>query len=668
MRFSIKNLGDKLTVALAYMLLVEIAVALALAINFMYDYHFFTSDSSIYPIQKAMSLKTEKDHGQVDEYITLYIKNMLLQAEKKELSEQEHASFSSLSEKFDKTNTNLVFVAEIDDGGLIIKNDDAPDDYCYSKQVPLNVYIEGKGIITGSVKIFIRGADSMTVEDGYCIALKMISVAHSIRYLFFVVLFALICAAAFLLGLLMSSIGNGSDLKSRKENMFFIDRIPFDLLTVIVTALVTFIVMMIVLTSAADIKEDSIVLWNAVILLLTFVISLILLVYCITLAARIKIGDLLQNTLIYRAISKIRTRKDTEDNGSFKVPILGKALITIGSVMTVELLFIFYYVYKYKTCISNNLNEFKFMPFAFIQLSVLFVLSALFFLIVFNLNRVRESGQKLALGDFENVADSHIMFGDFKAINDDLIKIKDDMIAALQEKSKSQEMRNELITNISHDIKTPLTSIVNYADIISSGKCSENEVKSYSDIITKQSSKLSDLLFNLIEVSKISTGSVNVEFDAVNVQVFLLQTVEEFSPKFSEKNISVETDMPEKDVYILADGMKLWRVFENLFSNIIKYAMPGTRVYLDVIDYYGKIDIVLRNISEKPISSSPEELLMRFKRDDGSRHTEGNGLGLSIAKSFTEVQSGKFEIAVDGDLFKTIVTFDSCQPENEEKV
>lgn len=648
------------------MLLIEIAVSLALAINFMYDYHFFTSDSSIYPIQKAMSLKTEKDQGQIEEYITIYIKNMLAQAEKKELSEQEQASFVSLSEKFNKNNTNLVFTAKIDDGGLIIQNDNTPDDYCYSRTIPLNAYIEGKGIITGSVRIYVRGADSMTVQDGYCIALKMISLAHSIRYLFFVVLFVLVCAAAFLLGLLMSSIGNGSDLKEKKENLFFIDRIPFDLLTVLALALITFIVMMIVLTSAADIKEDSIVLWNAVILILTFVISLILLVYCISLATRIKIGNLLQNTLVYRAISRVKEGSKTEDIGSFKVPILGKALITIGAVMLFELASIFYYVYKFKTCISGNLNDFKFLPFAFIQLTVLFVLSALFFLIVFNLNRVRESGKNLALGDFDSVADSHIMFGDFKAINDDLIKIKDDMIVALQEKSKSQEMRNELITNISHDIKTPLTSIVNYADIISSGKCDENEVKSYSEIITKQSSKLSDLLFNLIEVSKISTGTASVEFDAVNVQVFLMQTIEEFSIKFSEKNLTIETNMPEEDIYILADGLKLWRVFENLLSNIIKYAMPGTRVYLDVIDYYGKIDITLRNISANPISSSPDELLMRFKRDDGSRHTEGNGLGLSIAKSFTEVQNGTFEISVDGDLFKTTITFDRYNPQPEE--
>lgn len=656
----IKSLADKITAAVVYMLLIEIAVSLALAINFMYDYHFFTEDSSIYPVQKGMALKVDKEFSQIEDYITLYLKDYLKDETGNELTEQEKASFSNLTHKYKADNTNLVFSAETEDGQINVSNNKIPgkNEFCFSKHKPFSVYVEGKGVIQGSVQIFVLSKGNMKANDGYRLSLNLINAAHKIRYLFFVLLFIIIVVAVVLLGLLMASIGNNTDVKTQKERLYFIDRVPFDLLSIIVAGLIAFIIGMVLLTSAADIKEVSIVLWNVVILILMFVISVIMLAYCITLATRIKIGNLMQNTVVYIIISKIRKKNSKENEGSFRLPILGKALISIGIIMLVELLSIFYFVYKYKTCISGRLEDFKFLYFAFSQLAVLFMLGALFFMIVSNLNRVRESGKKIASGDFDGVADSHIMFGDFKAINDDLITIKDDMIQALKEKTKSQEMRNELITNISHDIKTPLTSIINYADIISSGKCTEEEVKSYSEILTKQSSKLSDLLFNLIEVSKISTGAVKVEFGEINVQLFLSQTIEEFSMRFNEKNLTVESIMPEEEVFIMADGMKLWRVFENLFSNIVKYAMPGTRIYINVVSSDEKVIIMLKNISEKPVLSTPDELLLRFKRDDSSRHTEGNGLGLSIAKSFIEVQNGKFEISVDGDLFKTEITFD----------
>ena len=653
----LKTLADKLTVAFIYLLVVEIAVSLALAINFMYDYHFFTADSNVYPMQKVMGLKTEKEYNQLEEFISLYLKKEVSEQNGESLSKEEQASYENFSRKYSVDNTNLVFIANLENGAYNVKNDEKPQDFCFSNQKPLNLYVENIGVLNGTIQIFVRSEKSMNVQDGYSLALEMINFAHSVRYLIFVLLFIVMCTAVFLLGVLMSSVGSSKE----KKYYYFIDRIPFDLLSIIAAALIAFVIIMIILTSAADIKEESIVLWNAVILILTFVNSFILLVYCLTLAARIKKGHIFQNTIVYKIISKVRKKKNIENDGYFKVPILGKALIITGLVMLLELVLIFVFVYKYKTCLSGRLEDFKFLTFAFSQVAVLFVLGALFLMIVINLSRVRESGKKIASGDFDGVIDSHIMFGDFKAINDDLITIKDDMIQALEDKNKSQEMRNELITNISHDIKTPLTSIVNYADIISSGKCDPEEIKSYSDIITKQSSKLNDLLFNLIEVSKISSGAVTVNYDSVNVKLFLSQTLEEFTFKFNEKNLTVEQNMPEEDIYINADGMKLWRVFENLFSNIVKYAMPNSRVHLDVECRNKKVFITLRNISEKPISSTSDELLVRFKRDDGSRHTEGNGLGLSIAKSFVEIQQGTFEIFVDAELFKTVITFNELE-------
>lgn len=227
-------------------------------------------------------------------------------------------------------------------------------------------------------------------------------------------------------------------------------------------------------------------------------------------------------------------------------------------------------------------------------------------------------------------------------------------------------MRSELIANISHDIKTPLTSIINYTDIIRSGKCSEAELNEYYEIINKQSKRLTNLLQNLIDVSQITTGSVKINLDSLNLGIFISQILDDFGSKLEEKNLTFEDHIPQEDIYITADVQKLWRIFENLLSNISKYAMPNTRVYLNVMEIEdSKVKIELKNISEKKIESTPEELLERFARGDSARNTDGNGLGLSIIQSLTELQGGKFEIAVDGDLFKAILIFDKAEIDAE---
>ena len=653
MRYMIKSLTDKLTVAFVYLLLVEIAVSLVLAIGFMFDFGFYSENSDTIPLQNAMSKKSESEYEKIEDYISLSLKSNKDESELEELAR--------LEKKYDKADSNIVFFASCDDGRTITNRQDllqvSDSKFCYTKNKTFNVYIDAGQTISGTLEFNVL--KDMTAKDGYKLAAGLINAAKALRYAIFVLLFVLICIAIFLLGLLMASIGKNSKTEDKEKHMLFVDKIPFDVLSFLVVAIIAFIITMILLTSAADVRETNIVLWNSVVLVLSFVISVILLIYCITLATRIKVGHVYRNTLVYRAIAKIRKKKGVNNEGYFRVPFLGKAILTIGIVMFLNIIVILFFGYQYELGKNGLAKDFPFLPFALIQIVSAVVLGASFFMIFFNLNHVRESGKKIADKDFDNVIDSHLMFGDFKAINDDLISIKDNMINALEEKSKSQEMRNELITNISHDIKTPLTSIINYTDIIGSGKCSQEDVKSYAEIINKQSTKLNELLRNLIEVSRISTGIIEVSLDAINVELFISQTVDEFSFKFSEKNLMIETHMPEGDTYINADGFKLWRVFENLFSNICKYAMPDSQVHLDVENNDGKTVISIRNISEKPITSTAEELLMRFKREDSSRHTEGNGLGLSIAKSFVEVQGGKFDIAVDGDLFKSTIIFDT---------
>lgn len=658
MRYMIKSLTDKLTVAFVYLLLVEIAVALVLAIGFMFDFGFYSENSDTIPIQNAMSKKSESEYEKIEDYIALTVKSFR--------DKNKDDALLQLEEDYSKENTNIVFFASCNDGRDITNRPELKetqkDAFCYTKNKTFNVYIEDGETIGGTLSFNVL--KDMTAKDGYRLAANLINAAMAVRYAIFVLLFVLICISIFLLGLLMASIGKSSKTEDKEKHMLFIDKIPFDILSFLVVAIIAFIITMILLTSAADVRETNIVLWNSVVLVLSFVISVILLIYCITLATRIKVGHVYKNTLVYRTIARIRKKKGVGDEGYFRVPFLGKAMLTIAIVMFLNIIVIIYFGYQYETAKNGLAKDFPFLTFALIQIVSAVVLGASFFMIFFNLNHVRESGKKIADKDFDNVIDSHLMFGDFKAINDDLISIKDNMINALEEKNKSQEMRNELITNISHDIKTPLTSIINYTDIIGSGKCSQEDVKSYAEIINKQSTKLSELLRNLIEVSRISTGVIEVDLDAINVELFITQTIDEFSFKFSEKNLIIESKMPTEEIFINADGMKLWRVFENLFSNICKYAMPDTHVFLAVENNDGKTVISIKNISEKPIISTADELLMRFKREDSSRHTEGNGLGLSIAKSFVEVQGGQFEISVDGNLFKSTITFDTLDMES----
>lgn len=656
MKLKLKTLTDKVTVAIAYILTVAIAVCLALAINFMYDYRFYSPDYQVYPTQKAMSMKTEGEYEFIKEYV------IYSQMSQMGLSLEDNSVYRSLEQRYDPANSNIVFVVTDGQGHVLLQNDENYNgkDYYFRQTKPFTVISQNGKTVSGSISVYVRS--DMNKMDDFKLTVMLIHFATAVRYVIFAVLFVLICVAVFLLGLLMFSVEGAGDEKKGKRRLY-LDRIPFDVLTLMVFLLLAVAIVLVLLTSVAGIKETNIVLWNAVILLVEFFISVILLFYCLSIASRAKSGKVFQNTLVYKVYARIRNKRGKPLGKGVKIPFIAKGLIIIGSAMLADLAAIFYFVYQYKTCETGMLEDFNFLFFAFLQLAIVVILGATFFLIIFNLNAIRESGKRIANRDFEQVADSHIMFGDFKAINDDLIAIKDEMINALEEKNKSQELRNELIANVSHDIKTPLTSIINYADIIGSGKCTQEDIESYTDIIKTQSERLKDLLRSLIDVSRISAGAIKVEPTETDINLFVAQTLEEFAFRFEETKLRIETAYPDTDVTIMADSTMLWRVFENLFGNICKYAMPETRVFVDVKREDGKVYVSIKNISRTPITVPTEELLIRFKQNDSSRHTEGHGLGLSIAQSFTELQGGTFEVIVDGDVFKTVMTFDEVEEE-----
>ena len=247
------------------------------------------------------------------------------------------------------------------------------------------------------------------------------------------------------------------------------------------------------------------------------------------------------------------------------------------------------------------------------------------------------------------------------AVND----LGDGLRHALQEQMKSERMKADLITNVSHDLKTPLTSIINYVDLLKREELHNEKANEYLEVLDQKSQRLKQLTEDLVEASRASSGNVVLDIRRIDVKELLMQTSGEFVERFEARGLQLIENFPQNPQYVDADGRRLWRIIENLFRNVEKYAMPHTRVYLDLINDGDRVAFSLKNISENPLNISPEELTERFTRGDESRSTEGSGLGLSIAKDLTEIQQGTFEIYLDGDLFKVTVSF-PCASETTE--
>lgn len=291
----------------------------------------------------------------------------------------------------------------------------------------------------------------------------------------------------------------------------------------------------------------------------------------------------------------------------------------------------------------------------------------LFLYVVSMVHTLRTAARQMADGDLTSHVDTSHMRSICKEHAEDLNHIADGMAIAVEERLKSERMKTELITNVSHDIKTPLTSIINYASLISAEPSENEKITEYAKVLVRQSDRLKRLIEDLVEASKASTGNLEVHLAPCDAGVFIEQASGEYEEKLEKAGLTLVTSKPEQEVRIMADGRRMWRVFDNLMNNICKYAQSGTRVYLMLELVDGQAVVSFKNISKDPLNISAEELMERFVRGDASRNTEGNGLGLSIARSMTELQGGRMTLSVDGDLFKAMLSF-PILAENEIKV
>lgn len=481
--------------------------------------------------------------------------------------------------------------------------------------------------------------ETLAKPDRYAFAAKAVHLLYNLRYTVYVIM-----ALAFVLGLisfvtLMSVTGRRPDSTELHQGPLY--GIPADLLTLILGT--GWLLMGMAAMSMMDSTPgDPAYMMLAGMVLL--VMENTFLGYCMSIAARVKGKTLWKNTIIYKCLRLLKRICVGIGHLLLAFPVIWKVVLGVGILSFLEFWGIMAFSYD-----IGNLVAFWFFEKVLI-LPIVFYGALM-------IKKLQKGSAALAEGDLSSQIDTRNMRGDFKKQGEDLNSIASGMSLAVEKQLKSERMKTELITNVSHDIKTPLTSIINYADLIGKESCENEKITEYAEVLVRQSARLKRLIEDLVEASKASTGNLEVNLVPCDAAVFLTQAGGEYEEKLKASNLTLVTGQPETEIHILADGRRMWRVFDNLMNNICKYAQPGTRVYLTLEKMGNKAVIIFKNTSRDALNISEEELMERFVRGDRSRNTEGNGLGLSIARSLTELQKGTLTIKIDGDLFKAILEF-----------
>ena len=458
--------------------------------------------------------------------------------------------------------------------------------------------------------------ENMTADDSLRQEYQLLSWAVSHRVLLIVLAALGVVGMLAMFVFLMYAAGHAAGHEGIHLNWF--DRIPLDVLTLLYLLPLLFGVRLLNLISFPSDTGSMLVLQAALVAAYLICGLSLLLSYASTLASRIKAGTWYQNTVIWRVLTFLwrvlcrlgRTVRYLCRN----LPLYWRSALVWAGLCFIELIFI-----MLTGCTGS---------FFVWWLIGRVLLTAPLILAVINMKKLRDGGERLASGDLTSQIDTSRMFWVFKQHADDLNAIGTGMQKAVEQQTRAERLKTELITNVSHDIKTPLTSIVNYVDLLKKEQIEPESARAYLDVLERP-----------------------------DVNVLLGQVMGEYESRLEAGQLEPVVQTDPSGPKILADGRLLWRVFDNLLSNICKYAMPGTRVYLSSSVNGGKVTICFKNISRYPLNISADELMERFVRGDSSRSTEGSGLGLSIAQSLTGLQGGAFALTIDGDLFKAAVTF-----------
>ena len=512
-------------------------------------------------------------------------------------------------------------------------------EYLYTKSAFEYIHVDNKpaddpfemGDSEYTVRMYVDS--DLTFADELAAVSRAVHIMYSLRFAVYVILAcaALLALACFIYLMLASGHRAGVEGVSKGG----LTCVPFDALTVMVFLLAVLSLFIVIECSYG--AEETLII-AAVVGSFDLVVAI---AYFMTIAARVKLGggELWRNTVIWRLIKLICKL-------ICAIPVVWKTSLACALVGLASLVFL----------VINPSGIVRFALW-FIGCSVLFP-SLIYIATV--LRRLLGATDALARGDLSHQTDTALMFGDMKRAGDNLNNIATGMTVAVEQRIKSERLKTELITNVSHDIKTPLTTIINYSDLICREQIDNENVKEYSEELHRQSERLKKLIEDLIEASKASTGNIEVHSAPCEIGVMLAQTAGEYKQRLEENDLALVVRSPEEPLTIMADGRLLWRVLDNLLGNACKYSQKGTRVYLTLMRDGNDAVVAVKNTSGYELNVDADELMERFVRGDRSRSTGGSGLGLSIARSLTELQDGKMQLTVDGDLFKVVLRFPLC--------
>ena len=473
--------------------------------------------------------------------------------------------------------------------------------------------------------------------------LQMLEMLHPWRYELIGAAVASFLLAVLLFVFLMAAAGHHD--ASGEVKAGFVEKIPADLLWLIGFGGVCLLAVVIGNFFGGNYLVSSLV----IIALCLLGAGLLALLCLMSTAVRLKLGIFLDGCLVWRVLrwcwKWLKAAVRAVGKLLRGLPLVWKWIPVFLVLMIVDFLLTFNYRRD-----GDVLAFIKLMQWALLGAAILYLALAF--------QRLRKGAKAIAQGEEQVVVDEKYLVGDLKDHAEDLNHIRDGLSRAVDERMKSERLRTELITNVSHDIKTPLTSIINYVDLLAREEPENEKTKEYVEVLQRQSARLKKLTDDLVEASKASTGNLPVNAEKLELGVLLDQTAGEYGERLTSKNLDLRVAKPEEPVYVQADPRHLWRILDNLMSNILKYAQPGTRVYLNLEREGRRAALSFRNISAQPLNVRPEELTERFVRGDSARSTEGSGLGLAIAASLAKLQGIDLDLSVDGDLFKVILRFD----------
>lgn len=489
---------------------------------------------------------------------------------------------------------------------------------------------------------------SFPAEDDYYFKNILFSLCYDLRYAVYIIMAVSAILFVFSFCFLMDVTAR----KAKSDELHFgaFYKIPFDLLLAAVVG--GFWGLNVLFLDTANL---SILIAACCVLILAEVNALIGL--CVTACARIKGKTFLKNNLIYivaRFVFKIFFILVPKYIAKFfkylfqHIPFIWKGLLITLAVIAVN-----YYI----VLTARSEYPFSNSPIMFFWFMEIIPVLGLVIYFMICMTKLKKSGEEIANGNISYKTDTNLMFGAFRKHGENLNSISEVTSKAVEERLRSERMKTALITNVSHDIKTPLTSIINYSELVGAEKCSCEKHSEYAEVLKRKSESLKRLLSDLVEVSKASSGALEISLEPCDTGVLLDQIYGEYEQRFREAGLELVVKPPEEQITLLTDNSKIWRVFENLMNNACKYSLTGSRVYVNAEQNGDNAVFSVRNTSAKPLDISPAELMERFVRGDKSRSTEGSGLGLSIAESLTAAQGGKMELAIDGDLFKVTLTF-----------